>query len=216
MSKLKDPDFLNIFQNYDILFFQETKTDNLDHLSLPDGFTYVAKHRKKCLRKSGGIVTIFKKSFAHLLEFPDTSSEYVQWVKIDSSIFGTDKNVLLGNIYIPLENTKYSCLDAFNEIGSEMFQLSEHSDLIGLLGDINAKTGKLLDYVATDKSLLNIFYLQDDVDLINYMYDYETIVKAGASMSSNSNCTGRLHICYLIFVEKITFILSMVESVKIN
>jgi hypothetical protein len=37
MSKLKDPDFLNIFQNYDILFFQETKTDNLDHLSLPDG-----------------------------------------------------------------------------------------------------------------------------------------------------------------------------------
>jgi hypothetical protein len=45
MSKLKDPDFLNIFQNYDILFFQETKTDNLDHLSLPDGFTYVAKHK---------------------------------------------------------------------------------------------------------------------------------------------------------------------------
>ena len=56
MSKLKDPDFLNIYQNYDILFFQET--DNLDDLSLPDGFTYVAKHRKKCLRKSGGIVTI--------------------------------------------------------------------------------------------------------------------------------------------------------------
>jgi hypothetical protein len=48
----------------------------------------------------------------------------VQWVKIDSSIFGTDKNVLLGNIYIPPENTKYSCLDAFNEIESEMFQLS--------------------------------------------------------------------------------------------
>ena len=94
-------------------------------------------------------------------------------------------------IYIPPENTKYSCLDAFNEIESQMFQLSEHSDLIGLLGDINAKTGKLLDYVETDKSLLNIFDLQDDVDLINYMYDYENIVKAGASLSRNSNCTGR-------------------------
>jgi hypothetical protein len=45
---------------------------------------------------------------AYLLEFPDTSSEYVQWVRIDSSIFGTDKNGLLGNIYIPPENTKYS------------------------------------------------------------------------------------------------------------
>ena len=63
MSKLKDPDFLNIFQNYDILFSQETKTDNLDYLALPDGFTYVAKHGNKCLKKSGGIVTIFKKVF---------------------------------------------------------------------------------------------------------------------------------------------------------
>jgi hypothetical protein len=62
-------------------------------------------------------------------------------------------------------------------------------DLIGLLGDINAKTGKLLNYVETDKSLLNIFDLQDDVDLINYMYDYENIVNAGASLSRNSNCT---------------------------
>jgi hypothetical protein len=53
----------------------------------------------------------------------------------------------------------------------------------------NAKTGKLLDYVETDKSLLNILDLQDD--LINYMYDYENIVKAGASLSRNSNCTGR-------------------------
>jgi hypothetical protein len=103
----------------------------------------------------------------------------------------SDKNALLGNIYIPPENTKYSCLDAFNEIESEMFQLSEHSDPIGLLGDINAKTGKLLDYVETDKSLLTIFYLQDDVDLINYMHDYKNIVKAGASLSRNSNCTGR-------------------------
>jgi hypothetical protein len=75
---------------------------NILCLTLPDGFTYVAKHRKKCLKKSGGIVTIFKKSLSYLLEFPETSSEYVQWVKIDSSIFGTDKNVQLGSIYIPL------------------------------------------------------------------------------------------------------------------
>ena len=36
-----------------------------------------------------------------------------------------------------------------------------------------------------------IFDLQDDVDLINYMYDYENIVKAGASLYRNSNCTGK-------------------------
>jgi hypothetical protein len=76
-------------------------------------------------------------------------------------------------------------------LGIQVNQSSEHNDLIGLLGDINAKTGKLLDYVETDKSLLTIFDLQDDVDLINYMYDYENIVNAGSSLSRNSNCTGR-------------------------
>jgi hypothetical protein len=33
--------------------------------------------------------------------------------------------------------------------------------------------------------------MRSDVDLINYMYDYEYIVKGGASLSRNSNCTGR-------------------------
>jgi hypothetical protein len=90
-------------------------------------------------------------------------------------------------------------LDAFNEIES-------------------AKTGKLLDYVEIDKSLLNIFDLQDDVDLINHMYDYGNIVNAGASLSRNSNCTGdqtHMVICYLIFVEKITCILSIKVITKL-
>ena len=41
--------------------------------------------------------------------------------------------------------------------------------------------------------LINLYltFLQNDVDLINYMYDYEYIVKGGASLSRNSNCTGR-------------------------
>jgi hypothetical protein len=54
------------------------------------------------------VLLLFSKKSSNLFEFPDTFSEYVQWVNIDSSIFGTDTNVLLGNIYIPPENTKYS------------------------------------------------------------------------------------------------------------
>jgi hypothetical protein len=61
-------------------------------------------------------IRIITKCGIYLLEFPETSSEYVQWVKIDSSIFGTDKNVQLGSIYIPAENTKYSCLNLFINI----------------------------------------------------------------------------------------------------
>lgn len=31
-------------KKYDILVFQETKIDKLDHLNLPNGYSYKAKH----------------------------------------------------------------------------------------------------------------------------------------------------------------------------
>ena len=41
------------------------------------------------------------------------------------------------------------------------------------------------------EALLNIFDLDDDVDLIQYMYDYENLVKSGVSLSRNSSCNCR-------------------------
>lgn len=35
-------------ETYDILVFQETKIDQLDHLNLPNGYSYKAKHREQC------------------------------------------------------------------------------------------------------------------------------------------------------------------------
>jgi hypothetical protein len=43
--------------------------------------------------------------------------------------------------YIPPENSKYSSLEAFNEIESELIQLSFGCDYFSLIGDFNAKTG---------------------------------------------------------------------------
>ena len=42
---------------------------------------------------------------------------------------------------------------------------------------------KLLDYFETTESLLEIFNLDDDLGLIEYMYNYENLVKAGSSLS---------------------------------
>jgi hypothetical protein len=46
-----------------------------------------------------------------------------------------------------------------------------------LLGDFNAKSGKLSDYVKPDEELLDIFDLYEDIDLISYMYDYENLLR---------------------------------------
>lgn len=95
------------------------------------------------------------------------------------------------DVYVPPENTKYSSTNAFNEIESEMFDIVKEGDYIGFLGDYNAKTRVLLDYVETDKSLLDLFDLDDNVDLFKFMYDYENLIKAGISLDRNSSCTGR-------------------------
>ena len=46
------------------------------------------------------------------------------------------------------------------------------------------------DFVETDESILNIFDLEEDIDL-SYMYDNENLVKMGVPLHRNSACTCR-------------------------
>ena len=88
------------------------------------------------------------------------------------------------------ENTIYSSPDAFDELESEMLQIVKEGEYTEFLDDCKAKTGQLLYYVEITEAFLDIFYL-DDVDLIEYMYDYEKLVKSGVSLSRNSSCNCR-------------------------
>ena len=47
VSKLLNPDFTSLIENYDILVFQETKTNELDQLLLPKYYSFRAKHKTK-------------------------------------------------------------------------------------------------------------------------------------------------------------------------
>ena len=74
-----------------------------------------------------------------------SESEFVQWVRISKDIFTIDSDLFLGCIYIPPENSKYSSLEAFNEIESELIQLSSGWDYFSLIGYFNTKTGDTQD-----------------------------------------------------------------------
>jgi hypothetical protein len=56
------------------------------------------------------------------LNFPKTDSEYIQWIKFSKDIFSDE--FLLGCVYIPPENSKYSTIDAFTEIENEFISLN--------------------------------------------------------------------------------------------
>ena len=85
-SKLLNSDICYMIKKYDILIFVETKTDEFDEINLPGGYSYHVKHRKKIIRKSGGIIIIYRDTISKCLTFPTSNSEFVQWVVIANEI----------------------------------------------------------------------------------------------------------------------------------
>jgi hypothetical protein len=122
-SKLLIPEFLDLIKLYDIIFFCETKLDSYD---LPEGYSFATKIRKKFARKSGGIITIYKKIYEKLIKYLNSESEYVQWVELTDLISSVNKKVLFGCVYVPPQNSKYSSEGAFNEIENEYIDFSKN------------------------------------------------------------------------------------------
>jgi hypothetical protein len=68
-----------MIEKYDILIFIETKTDEIDEINLPGGYSFHVKHREFFFkRKSGGIIIIYKDTISKCLTFPTSNSEFVQ------------------------------------------------------------------------------------------------------------------------------------------
>jgi hypothetical protein len=78
--------------------------------------------------------------------------------------FTIDSDLFLGCIYISPENSKYSSLEAFNEIESELIQLSSGCDYFSLIGDFNAKTGDTQDYISKDEKLSVLYITESTCD----------------------------------------------------
>ena len=55
------------------------------------------------------------------MKFPKTNSELVQWVLISNEILEDDKDLLLGCVYIPPENSKYASKKVFQKLRMKYF-----------------------------------------------------------------------------------------------
>jgi endonuclease/exonuclease/phosphatase (EEP) superfamily protein YafD len=62
--------------------------------------------------------------------------------------------MLLGCVYIPPENSKYSSEEAFIEVEDELLFFSRVHKNITLAGDFNSRTSNVSDIVELDDNLL--------------------------------------------------------------
>jgi hypothetical protein len=83
----------------------------------------------------------------------------VKWAltEIESSVAGTI--TLDRECTIPPDNSIYSNIDMFNDIENTLLD----NDLQAcLIGDFNAHTGNVSEYVVIDNNILDVLNLQDD------------------------------------------------------
>ncbi|CAG2247197.1 unnamed protein product [Mytilus edulis] len=125
---------------------KQTKLDDLDEIQCND-FIFHHKNRKKFINKSGGIALGYKSYLESFIKPITTDCQFVLWFSIDKKVFDSPENVIFGIVYVPPENSSYSSVEAFNDIEREFHKFNENTNLICLVGDFNARTGNLRDYI---------------------------------------------------------------------
>jgi hypothetical protein len=108
------------------------------------------KNQKK---KSGGIIVVFKNNLSKCLHFIKSDSEYVQWLEFTKCL---NSDMLLGCVFIPPENSKYSSEEAFIEVEDELLFFSRDHKNIALAGDFNSRTSNVSDIVELDDNLFDM------------------------------------------------------------
>lgn len=169
-SRLRNPEFCELINSFDIVCFVETKTDDIDVIDFP-GFIFNMKNRKMFSnRRSGGIVVGYRESLKGMIHMIDTDSRYVLWFKCQGKLLNLDESVLFGAIYIPPEYTKYSSEEAFNELEREYLNLSNTTKCVCLLGDFNARTSSDDDFIIIDEEEHN--------DISNFVNNYTGVLNS--------------------------------------
>lgn len=95
---------------------------------------------------------------------------------------------MLGTVYIPPINSRFSSVDIFDDIENEIFCLSKENECVCLIGDFNSRRSTLRDYNESDetsqifnntKSDINFNWVSDELDV-------QSLEKYGLSIERKS------------------------------
>ena len=121
MTKILKYDvFLEKLAQRKIVCLSEVKAASIDcktieHVAGEYGFEAFCKPRMFTNRKSGGLCTLIANDVKYVKAMPSELG-IVQWFHLSKTLFGIDKDVLLGNVYIPPQNPPYAYQDTFLDL----------------------------------------------------------------------------------------------------
>jgi len=187
-KKLKFDLFRETIIKYKILCFTEIKADEIDCITIKKyaddlGYQCFCKPRKQATRKSGGMCVFFHKDIAHYAREIKSNLETVQWFVLDRKLLGIDKDLLLGNVYLPPANSPYANDQMFSELEMSLLELNYTTYYSLIAGDFNAHTSTKEDFIDLSEEIAA------DVNVINCREALEANnCKIQRSNQDNSRC----------------------------
>lgn len=168
---------------YEIICIQETKTDDTDILAIEEifkeiGFYILMNNRFKLNNyRSGGLAFAYKFELHDFISILSNETCISQWFKLSTTFTGLDVNIVIGNVYIPPEGSKYSDKDNFETLTAQILDYSIDNHII-MCGDFNAHTGTLDDICNFDHNVLNTLELNDNFmnDFLNDLRDNDATI----------------------------------------
>ena len=143
--KSQYPDFIEFIENYDIIGITESNMNEHDELEL-DNFTLLkTKGRQSSIKTSGGITVLVKNKIKKYVRFIPSESKFVLWVEVNKNYLSSQNRLIIGTVYLPGENSLYTCNEAYDIIQKEKIDLFSEDENIILGGDFNSKTSTLND-----------------------------------------------------------------------
>lgn len=158
-SKLGVPEFVEYVSKYDILCFQETKLDCFDQIAIPDYILPFRQDRKKFKSRSGGTAVFVKKYLKEFVTELHGSCELVKWFKLHMHT----TTIVCGCIYLPPEGSNYAEVNCFDSIEEDILNLCS-TESICLMGDFNARTSVLKDYIVIEPLIYDQLNMNNDRD----------------------------------------------------
>jgi len=168
MSTFEDQDFVSYLKTFSFVTLCETFVECVDmSYCFPNFDCYVSPARKLSQRgrSSGGIVCLVDRKFAKYFRRVLYNYDNVIVFKVCKTLFNTDKDVLMFNVYIPPCGSPYYA-HKDDDNGVDMLQtcIAEMLDRYGecsilLNGDLNARTGGLNTTTMTTYMIVDQRYL---------------------------------------------------------
>jgi exonuclease III len=153
-NKFENPDFLKEIKKHDIIGLVETHLDKTHDVNL-ENYSVYRKDRpryKSARRNFGGIAIFIKDGIRKGVRHIESKNENYHWIRLMKDFFSFENDVYMCVCHIPPHNSTYTLRNGdtvLEEISSDVTKFSQIGHVV-ICGDLNARTGKKVDYITND------------------------------------------------------------------